>query len=198
MTEGDEAVAECTKRVGDIDALQNAIKGGRATLEDIKHSVEVASANQRLSADAVSFLSATPETTVCPVCGQAVTGRQSLTRLREPRRPAQSPASRSGGSAQDDQLRDHDRRRGPPGVGGQKAGRRDATRQLETARQGALALLGTPVEPAVIVATLDARAIELQAAAARAQEVRAAAEEDLGAADGLIERLRVVYRWFAE
>lgn len=196
VAQADAAVAACVQRVGGADALQAMITRGRSTLAIIAQSVEAVGANQRVAAEAVRFLNTAPDTSDCPVCGQAVNGRELLARLQgslegqlrahlaelEARRQATAEEIATAEGA----LRD---------LEGTQRAAAVAVSELEGARAAALALLGTPVQPDQIAATLDRRATELQEASSRAQQARAVAEEALGTADGMIERLRVIYRW---
>lgn len=190
------ALADCLARVGDEQTLATRRDDQNRTLQAIAESLDRVAANQRLSAEAVRFLQVAPDATTCPVCGQAMAGRELLARLQ--------------GSLEDtlrSQLQDLDARRiatkatladidtALQEISRHKAAVDVAQRTLDKACHDAEILLGISSEPSTLVAALASKAAEMQEKAGRVQTARSKAEFELDVVDGQIDRVRLIYRY---
>ena len=191
-----EAFNEQISAKGSADQLELDVADGRRALADLEAQGLQLGVQQRVVAETIAFLRIAPDTVTCPACGQPVDAHGLLTQLQGGLE-ADVRARIERLHDQQTQLRAQIATLEADIADVRRAGRitEQAQSDLEHARAGALAVLGSSVPSESIGQAIEARIHELETASAKAANARSQAEALLSSAEAGIERVRIMHRY---
>jgi exonuclease SbcC len=188
-------LADAVGRLGGMEALSSEMEGVHETLSRLQREWDEVTANQRLNAEAISYLQHASAATECPVCGQPITAHDLLARLQEgleDQLRIRLQAIEEARAAAKADLARLETAQGE--IQRKQKALASAQDALRLAEGGALASLDTSVEASALHAALEAKIVQVREAGTRAAEAREAAETHLAAAESVIDRIRVIVR----